>query len=82
MLTPERLAQFGEAAFGDSWKSDLAAALTPYNPSGSPVSYRIVQRWVTRERGMPDWLEPASRAIAKKMRAELGARAARLAEFA
>jgi hypothetical protein len=81
MLTPERLEKFGEAAFGVSWKSDLAGALTPYNPSRAIVTYRIVQRWVTRERGIPDWVEPAVRNLARRLRIDLGARADKLREF-
>lgn len=47
-LTKEKLAQAGQALYGERWQTDLANALD--------IDNRRVRQWLSDERPIPDWL--------------------------
>ncbi len=74
-MTPAQLEDIAINAFGEGWKTALANALSAYNPTRNPIQYRRVQQWLTGERQVPEWVEPALKDIARIMIVDLRKRA-------
>ena len=49
----------GQLGIGEVWKTVMAARLTPYNPRGRQISYRLPQKWMNREIRVASWVLPA-----------------------
>lgn len=61
-MTPELLTCAGEALrAGDDWIRAVAEALGPRHPAGArdALDRRLVQRWATGTRDIPDWVPAA-----------------------
>jgi hypothetical protein len=75
------LARAGSILFGPEWQRPVARMLGPLHPEGGrdTIDDRLLRRWASGERPIPDWVIPAlQRAIASRA-AELNAMAGRLA---
>jgi hypothetical protein len=61
MMTPDHLREAGTLLFGDEWQRPLARLLGPSHPEGprETIDPRLVQRWVSSTRDIPDWVAPA-----------------------
>jgi hypothetical protein len=71
----------GSMLFGPEWQRPIARMLGPLHPEGprDTIDDRLLRRWASGERPIPDWVIPAlQRAIALRA-AELGAMSGRLA---
>jgi hypothetical protein len=75
------LVQTGSMLFGPEWQRAIARMLGPLHPEGGrdAIDDRLVRRWASGERAIPDWVIPAlQRAIASRA-TELSAMSGRLA---
>lgn len=47
--------------YGEDWQRPLARGLGPLHPDGSreAIDDRLVRRWASGERSVPDWVGPA-----------------------
>lgn len=47
----------GRTAFGSDWQRPMARALGPYHPNGprESIDDRLVRRWASAEREIPEW---------------------------
>lgn len=73
---------YGKALFGDEWRRKLASSLATVRPGerrGQPVDPRLVARWASGERPIPDWVDLAMEEMINGRIGVLTSHASRLA---
>lgn len=70
----ELLIESGRLLYGDQWQRALARGLGPLHPDGERESIddRLVRRWASGERDVPEWVLPAIARLAEIARGKLG----------
>lgn len=65
MMQREDFAAVGRALYGGSWQAEMARGLGPLHPAGAreTIDGRLVRRWISGERDIPTWVEPACRQL-------------------
>lgn len=73
MDTRVTLAAAATLLFGDQWQRPLARALGPHFPGGARESIddRLVRRWASGDREIPEWVFAALTSIGKERIAEI-----------
>ena len=76
-MSPEKLARMGRLLLGAEWQRPLARLLGPLHPDGprDSIDPRLVQRWASADRPIPEWVEPVLLGMLKPRIAELRAQA-------
>jgi hypothetical protein len=76
----ELLASAGSLLFGSEWQRPLARVLGPLHPEGArnSIDDRLVRRWASGERPIPDWVIPAVRRVVTSHATDLNIMAGRL----
>lgn len=64
-ISRETLAEIGAFLHGAEWRRALARDLGPHHPQGAreTIDPRLVARWDTGERDIPEWIAPALVAV-------------------
>jgi hypothetical protein len=71
----------GSLLFGSEWQRPVARMLGPLHPGGArtTIDDRLLRRWASGERPIPDWVIPAVRRAVSSQATQLSAMAGRLA---
>lgn len=74
------LVSAGSLLFGSEWQRPIARMLGPLHPEGGrgTIDDRLVRRWASGERPIPDWVIPAIQRTIASRATELSAMAGRL----
>jgi hypothetical protein len=77
----ELLGTAGLLLFGPEWQRPMARMLGPLHPEGGrgAIDDRLVRRWASSDRAIPDWVIPALERSISSRATELSAMAGRLA---
>lgn len=67
-MSREDLALIASDFYGPRWRHALARALGPYHPRGprETIDPRLVARWASGDRPIPEWVKPALGIIARQ----------------
>ncbi|MDE2103953.1 MAG: hypothetical protein KGL39_42345 [Patescibacteria group bacterium] len=73
MSRPEILRHIGAVLYGPDWQRALARALGEFHPGGPRrwIDDRLVRRWASYERPVPDWVGPAVATLLERHDGEL-----------
>lgn len=66
----------GTTIYGQDWQRPLARGLGPLHPDGAreAIDDRLVRRWVSAERDVPEWVAAALRDLARDALVDAGDR--------
>lgn len=76
-MTPDSLAAAGELLAGAEWQTAIARMLGPLHPQGAreSIDVRLVRKWVSQERPIPPWVQPALAKLLAEQPAKLAKQA-------
>lgn len=76
-MTPDTLAAAGQLLAGAEWQTAIARMLGPLHPQRARESLdvRVVRRWVSQERAIPAWVQPALAKLLAEQPAKLAQQA-------